>query len=57
MSDLRINIRILQYHLQIRDDWKFFITYNDYHKDLKHGWFQIYRFRPFKKISWKDSAS
>jgi len=50
MSNLRINIRFLQYHLQITDNWKVSITYNDYHKDLEHGWFDVYEWRPFKRV-------
>ena len=49
MSGLRLNIRILFYHLQITDNWKFSITYNDYHKGLKHGWFKFYEVKLFKK--------
>jgi hypothetical protein len=48
MSDLRINIRILMWHLQVTGGWKISWTYNDYHKGLKHGWFACYEFKPFK---------
>jgi hypothetical protein len=51
MSNLRINIRFLQYHFKITDYWKVSITYNDCHKNLEHGWFDIYEFRPFKQIT------
>lgn len=49
MSDLRLNLRILMWHLQISDNWKFTFTYNDYHKGLKHGWFAIHEFDLFRK--------
>jgi hypothetical protein len=49
MSNLRINIRLLMYHFQVTDDWKFSVSYNNYHKDLKHGWFDICEFKPFKR--------
>jgi hypothetical protein len=39
---LRLNWRILMWHLQITPSWKFTWTYNDYHKGLKHGWFKLY---------------
>ena len=41
-SDLRLNVRILMWHLQITPNWKFTWKYNDYHKGLKHGWYKIY---------------
>ena len=49
MSNLRINIRFLMWHLQITDDWKCYFKYNEYHKGLKHGLFAIYIFKPFRK--------
>jgi hypothetical protein len=49
MSDCRINIRILMWHLQVKVSWKITWTYNSYHKDLKHGLFAIYEFSPFIK--------
>lgn len=39
---LRLNVRILMWHLQITPNWKFTWKYNDYHKGLKHGWYKIY---------------
>jgi len=45
MSDLKINIRILMWHLQVNENWKFSILYNEYHKGLKHGWFEVCKFR------------
>lgn len=56
MSSLRVNIRILMYHFQISDNWKCTWTYNDYHKKLKYGWFAIYEFKPFKKVTCRDAA-
>ncbi len=49
MSDLRINIRIFMWHFKVSDNWKFSWSYNDYHKGLKDGWFDIYEFKLFKK--------
>ncbi len=49
MSDLRLNLRILMWHLQITDNWKIKIEYNEYHKGLKHGWFGLYEFDLFRK--------
>jgi len=51
MSNYRINIRILMWHLQITTDWKVSWSYNDYHKGLRHGWFACYEFRLFKKAT------
>ncbi len=45
MSNLRLNIRILMWHLQITWNWKINWTYNDFHKGLKYGWFKIYEYR------------
>lgn len=45
MSNLRLNIRILMWHIQITYDWKVSFTYNDYHKGLKYGWFAIYEYK------------
>jgi len=56
MSNLRINIRLLMWHFQVTDNWKCSWTYNDYHKGLKHGWFRIYEFKPFKKNLNRDCA-
>lgn len=50
MSNLKINIRILMWHIQVGYKWKCHITYNDYHKGLKHGLFAVYEFAPFKKV-------
>ena len=49
MSDLRLNIRFYCYHLQISNNWKFRISYNDYHKGHSHGRFAIYEFNLFAK--------
>ena len=48
MSNLIINIRFFMWHFQVTDNWKFSCSYNEYHKDLKHGWFNIYEFKLFK---------
>jgi hypothetical protein len=50
MSDLRINIRLLQYHLQVADNWKASISYNDCHKNLEYGWFDVYEWNPLKNV-------
>jgi hypothetical protein len=50
MSNLRINIRILQYHLQVTYNWKVSISYNEAHKKLKYGWFKVYEWKPFRKF-------
>ena len=55
MGDLRINIRIFAWHFQVGNNWRCTFTYNDYHKGLKHGWFAVYEFRPFKKGAWINS--
>ena len=34
-NQLRLNLRILMWHLQITPTWKFTWTYNDYHKGSK----------------------
>lgn len=47
MSNLRLNIRLLMWHIQISYDWKLSITYNDYHKGLRHGWFKVYEYKRF----------
>lgn len=49
MSNLRINIRLLMWHFQVTDNWNFSWTYNDYHKGLNHGLFEVCNFKPFKK--------
>lgn len=49
MSNLRINIRIFMWHFKVSDNWKFSIDYNEYHKGLKYGWFDICQFQPFKR--------
>jgi hypothetical protein len=51
-NTLRLNIRILMWHLQITPDWRFTWTYNDYHAKLQHGLYALYTFRLFDK---KDS--
>lgn len=48
MSNCLINIRFFMWHFQVTKNFVFSWTYNDAHKDLKHGWFAIYEFRPFK---------
>jgi hypothetical protein len=48
MGNYRINIRILMWHFQVSDDWKFSFNYNKYHKGLKYGWFDVCTFTPFK---------
>ncbi len=47
--NLRLNLRILMWHLQITPNWKCTWTYNDFHKGLKHGWFQAYEYKNFFK--------
>jgi len=49
MSNLRINIRILMWHFQVDMDWNCKWSYNNYHKKLDHGLFDICEFKPFKK--------
>lgn len=49
MNNDRINIRILLYHFKVTMNWKIEITKNDYHRGYKHGYFQVYYFKPFKK--------
>lgn len=49
MSDLRLNIRLFMWHIQINYNWKLTIAYNDYHKGLKHGWFKVYEINLFKR--------
>lgn len=49
MSNLRVNIRIFMWHFKISDNWKCSISYNLYHKGLKHGWFDVCEFDLFKK--------
>lgn len=51
MSNLRINIRFLMWHLQVTDVWRFSISYNRHHNSLKYGVFEVYDWQPFKKIS------
>ena len=51
MSNLRINLRILLWHFQVSDNWKITWTYNDYHKGFKNGYFKVYIFKPFKKVT------
>ena len=51
MSNLRVNIRFLMWHFQITDDWECSWTYNNYHRGLKQGWFGIYNFKPFKRVT------
>ncbi len=47
MSDLRLNVRILMWHFQVSYNWSFKLTYNEYHKELKHGLFKIHEFNLF----------
>lgn len=44
------------WHFQVTDNWKCSWTYNDCHKGLKHGWFAICEFKPFKKVTFRDAA-
>jgi hypothetical protein len=53
-NQLRLNLRILMWHLQITPTWKFTWTYNDYHKGLKHGWFKLYEQKLFVPLSHFD---
>jgi hypothetical protein len=48
MSDLKINIRFLKWHFQVTKNWKCHWNYNEYHKNLEHGWFKIYEFNLLK---------
>jgi hypothetical protein len=57
-TTLRLNLRILMWHLQITPSWKFTWTYNDFHKGLKYGWFQLYESKNlFKNRYFFDSTS
>ena len=47
---LRFHIRILMWHLQITPNWEFTLQYNDYHKCLKHGWYEVYEAKNLLKI-------
>lgn len=49
MSNLRVNIRIFYWHLQVTKNWGISISYNEFHKGLPDGWFEVYDFKPFKK--------
>lgn len=49
MGDLRVNIRIFYWHFQVSKKWKFRLHYNEYHKGLPDGWFEVYDFEIFKK--------
>ena len=33
------------WHIQIYYNWKINVTYNDYHKELKYGWFAVYEYK------------
>lgn len=50
--DLRLNLRILMWHLQISPTWKMTLTYNDYHKRLEHGLFKCYDYNLFKPLKY-----
>jgi hypothetical protein len=50
MSNLRINIRFLWYHLQVTDNWKVSISRNNYHRNLPDGIFEIHEWNLFKKV-------
>lgn len=50
MSDTRINIRILFWHIQVTHGWKVRLSYNSYHRDLHDGLFAVYQFEPFKNF-------
>lgn len=47
MSNLRLNVRILMWHIQVAYNWRISVTYNDFHKGLKYGWFAVYQYRRF----------
>lgn len=51
MDDGKINIRIFIWHLMVGVKWEITIKYNNYHKGLKHGWFAVYKFKPFKNYN------
>lgn len=50
MSDNIVNIRFYIWHFQIKENWKFNISKNLYHKDNNEGLFRIYDFRIIKKL-------
>jgi hypothetical protein len=50
MGSRRVNIRFFMWHIIVEDNWKFKIKYNECHKGLKFGWFDIYDFKSFKKL-------
>jgi len=51
MSNLRLNLRILMWHFQVAGNWKISVTYNDYHRGLKYGWFALPEYKNFFKQS------
>lgn len=50
MNNSRINIRVLMWHFKVTIGWKFSITYNDFHRNLKHGLFKVYVWEPLMKV-------
>lgn len=50
----RLNLRILMWHLNITPTWKFSWTYNNFHKGLKYGWFELYEQKLFVPLSYFD---
>lgn len=49
MGSGKMNIRFLWYHLMVDDLWGIKIEYNEYHRGLPDGIFQIHQFKPFRK--------
>jgi hypothetical protein len=38
------------WHLKVTIEWKFSITYNKYHRNLKHGLFKVSVWKPLMKV-------
>jgi hypothetical protein len=38
------------WHFKVTIGWKFSITYNDSHRNLKHGLFKVYVWEPLMKV-------
>lgn len=51
MSNLRMNIRLLMWHIKISYNWKLSIVYNDHHKGLNYSWFKAYEYKLLFKSS------
>jgi hypothetical protein len=49
MSNTRINIRFFMWHFKVSNEWEFSWEYNNAHKGLPYGWFDVYEFKPFKR--------